>query len=66
MDNLLYVLIEDMFDVLMKNTEYITQDEFLEKYKDFQFKFSGCDMDESNPYIKITTDKGEIIILTRK
>lgn len=62
----LYTLIEDMFDVLMKNTKYITQDEFLEKYKDFQFQFNGADMDEANPYIEIITNEGETIHIVAK
>ena len=45
-------LLRDIYDVLMGNSEYITREQFLEKYKDYDFV---CD----HPYLRIMHEKGE-------
>ena len=52
--------LEDLFDVINNNSEYITIEQFREKYKDFQFQYDSgtgypCieiwDEDDNNKWI---------------
>ena len=53
--------LEDLFDVINNNSEYITIEKFREKYKDFQFQYdsgtygypciSVCDNDYMNEWL---------------
>lgn len=43
--------LQDLYDVIKNNSEYITIEEFREKYKDFRFQFDYGTLDY--PYIEV-------------
>ena len=51
--------LKDIYDVLMGNTDYITQKQFAEKYKDLDFE---CDF----PELRIRSNNEEWLLLLQK
>ena len=59
--------LQDLYDVIKNNSNYITIEEFREKYKDFQFQYDSgslgypcievCDEDEKSEWL-ITANHG--------